>query len=188
MKGLELITGSIIADAQARADEKIAAAKKVAESIRAEYAAETEKLRNKNAEALAAARQRAEESAESARRAMEREAMLSTKNETVNEIIAEAKAKILSLPDMEYFALLAEIYKNNAEDKEGEILLTASDKKRMPKDFLKKLGRVTLAQDDAPSAGFIIRYGRVELNCTIDAIFEDKQNVLSDIASKALKE
>ena len=188
MTGLELITGRIISDAEQKAAEKTAAARAQIAAIKAEYQTEIENVKKNSAQRLEEAERRIKESAESAKRAKIREAVLKAKNEAVESVIAEARTRILALPDAEYFALLSEIYKNNAEDKEGEILFTAADKKRMPKDFVDGLckirGRVTLSKEDAPGAGFVIRYGRVEQNCTIDAIFEDKRNRLSDIASK----
>ena len=38
--------------------------------------------------------------------------------------------------------------------------------------------------DEAPSKGFIVRHGRVYVNCTIEAIFREKESELYDIAAK----
>lgn len=192
MAGLQDITDKIISDAKAVRDEKIAAAEECVKNIRTEYAEEIARVRAKNAEVLKEIGETAKENAEFALRAKEREAILSVENSTVAEIIAEAKGRLLKLPTNEYFALLTDIYRNNAENGEGELLLTKADRERMPEDFLKTLsgikGKLTLSDEDAPSAGFVVRYGRVELNCTFDAIFEDKYNLFSDIASQCCKE
>lgn len=192
MAGLELITGKIISDAVMAAESKKAAALECIEGIKTEYSAEEEKLKAKAAEDIAAVNQQADESAKALLHAKEREALLATENAVVAEIIAEAKARIMNLSSEEYFALLTEIYKNNAEDMEGEILLSAEDKKNMPQDFVESLskikGKLTLSDEDLGQKGFVVRYGRVELNCTFDAIFEDKYNTFSDIASGCCKE
>ncbi len=192
MAGLELITGKIISDAVMVAESKKAAALECAEGIKAEYRAEEEKVRAKNAEDIENIKKSAEESTASLIHSRERDALLGTENQVADEIIEEAKERIAALDAEEYFALLTEIYKNNAEDLEGEILFTAEDKKRMPKDFVDSLsaikGKVTLSKEDLKQQGFVVRYGRVELNCTFDAIFEDKYNKLSDIVSECCKE
>ncbi|MBS7297882.1 MAG: V-type ATP synthase subunit E [Eubacteriales bacterium] len=192
MAGLELITGKIISDAVMTAESKKADALELIEGIKAEYSAEEEKIKAKAAEDIAAVNEQAEESAKALLNAKEREAILATENAVVAEIIAEAKARIMNLSTDEYFALLTEIYKNNAEDMEGEILLSAEDKKNMPQDFVESLskikGKLTLSDEDLGQKGFVVRYGRVELNCTFDAIFEDKYNTFSDIASGCCKE
>lgn len=192
MAGLELITGKIISDAVMEQEKKKAAALEVAEGIKAEYRAEEEKVKAKADEEIAAIKEQAEENLKALLHAKEREALLATENAVVAEIIKEAKARIMNLTADEYFALLTEIYKNNAEEMEGEILLSAEDKKNMPKDFIESLskikGKVNLSQEDLDKKGFVVRYGRVELNCTFDAIFEDKYNVFSDIASACCKE
>lgn len=192
MTGLEQITNSILGEAQAEAEKKIAAAKARIAEIKTEYEQEIARVKAEAEEKKKLAKKRADENTAAALRAREREALLETQNKTAEEIIAAAKEKILTLPDKEYFSLLAEIYKNNAEKGEAEILFSAEDKKRMPDGFIAELNKicekVTLSDEDAPAAGFIIRRGRVEQNCTIEAIFEDRKNELADIVAARCKE
>lgn len=191
MAGLELITDKIISEAVAEAEKKKADAASCAENIRAEYRAEEQRLATETEEKLAEIERESERNADSAVKAKEREAILAVENETVREIISEAKKRISELPRDEYFAFLTEIYKNNAENAEGEIILCAEDKENMLVDFLDKLsgicGKVSLSEEDLGKKGFVVRYGRVELNCSFDAIFEDKYNLFSDIASECCK-
>lgn len=192
MTGLEQITKSIIGEAQTEAEKKIAEVKTRIAEITAEYEQETARVMAEAEEKKKLAKKKAEENRAAALRAREREALLEMQNKTAEEIIAAAKEKILSLPEKEYFDLLAEIYKNNAEQGDAEILFSAEDKKRMPADFIARLNticrEVTLSEEDAPSPGFIIRRGRVEQNCTIEAIFEDRKNELADIIAARCKE
>lgn len=192
MAGLELITGKIISDAVMAAEGKKATALTNAENIRAEYSEEIERVKRAADEEIDEIKAAAEESAKALLKSKEREALLLVENEAIAEIIKEAKKCIEELSATEYFALLTEIYKNNAEDMEGELLLSSEDKKNMPADFLESLskikGKLTLSDEDLTAKGFVVRYGKVELNCTIDAIFEDKYNIFSDIASACCKE
>ena len=183
MTGLELITDKIISQARAQADAIIAQANAQADGIKAEYAEEMQKqkseLMQKKADALSLQTERFE----AVKNAKRHDMLLQTQREVAQNIIEEAKKKILSLSDSEYFAFLAELYKNTANGSKGEILLTAEDKKRMPEGFVESLnGNLTISDENAPSAGFIIRSGRIEQNCTIEAIIRDRQNELYDIA------
>lgn len=191
MTGLELITDKILSDAQQEADIKLATAKDRIKEINEEYAEECKRARSEGEQKKSALKKQAEEACASALRAREREALLSAQNEAASQIIAEAKDRILNLDTAEYFAFLTAIYKNASEDKKGELLLCAEDRMNMPQDFidsLNKISEVTLSSEEAPSRGFIIRYGKIEQNCTIDAIFEDKINLLSDIVAAHCKE
>ena len=114
-----------------------------------------------------------------------REMLLKTEREAAEALIKEAKDRILNMQKDEYFAYLAEIYKNQNDEEGGELLLYKEDRDNMPDGFLESLGKnLTLSNDYAPSKGFIVRHGRVYVNCTIDAIFREKESELYDIASK----
>lgn len=184
MAGLELITDAILSEAKKKADEKIAEAKKRIEEINNEYAAEIEKIKESGSIARAEAVKTVGERLEAEKAAYEREMLLKTERETAKELIAEAKNRILNMPKEEYFAYLEEIYKNQGDIEGGELLLCKEDKQNMPDGFLERLGGgITLSEDDAQSRGFIIRQGRVYINCTVDAIFRELESELYDIAA-----
>ena len=183
MAGLEIITETILSEARKAADEKLAAANTRIDEINREYAAEIEKIKEdakaERLEALKAAGERFE----AERAAYEREMLLKTERETAEELVAEAKKRILDMPKDEYFAYLAEIYKNQ-NNEGGELLLCKEDRENMPEGFLEGLGGgITLSDDAAPSRGFVVRHGRVYINCTIDAIFRELESELYDIAA-----
>ncbi len=192
MAGLELITDRIIRDAEKKAEQIYKKAEDNIRDIQEEYGAEIEKVKARSNDDIEAAKKREEERFFAELRAKRREAVLEAKNEAIESIIAEAKKRILSMPDDEYFDVLASIYAACAEDGDGEILFSKKDKSRISEEFIKRLckikGNVVLSKEDAPSEGFIIRYGRVEENCTIDAVFEDKYNKLADIVNMCCKE
>lgn len=183
MTGLELILDKIIKDAEKIADENIAKAKEQAQSIDSEYADEMKAVSEQEAKNREDAVNLLLERAKSEKTAFEREMLLAEEQKTAKEIIEMAKNRILQMPKDEYFAYLVEIFKNRNDFKEGEILLCKEDRENMPEDFVKNLdANLTLSSDDAPEKGFIVRQGRVELNCTFDAIFRELESKLYDIA------
>lgn len=184
MAGLELIVDAILSEAREKADKKTAETKKRIDEINAEYAQEGENVRVREKQEREASVAAFYERFAAEKAAYEREMLLKTERETAKELIETAKNKILSMPKDEYFAYLAEIYKNQNDEGEGELLLFKEDKENMPENFLESLGKgITLSDAEADTKGLIIRHGRVYVNCTIDAIFREKESELYDIAS-----
>lgn len=185
MAGLEIITDTILAEARQKAEAKISEANKRIEEINKEYAAEMEGIKKRGDAARHEAKNALKERKEAEKEAYLREMLLKTERETAKELILDAKNKILNMPKDEYFAYLAEIYKNQNDEEGGELLLYKEDRENMPDGFLESLGdNITLSNDYAPSKGLIVRHGRVYINCTIDAIFREMENELYDIAAK----
>lgn len=184
MAGLELIVDAILSEAKTKADEKMAENNKRIEEINAEYAEEIEKVKEREKSAREAGVAAFYERCEAEKAAYEREMLLKTEREVASELISEAKNRILNMPKDEYFKYLSEIYKNQNDEGGGELLLYKEDRDNMPDGFAESLGDgITLSEDEADSKGFIVRRGRVYINCTIDAIFREKESELYDIAS-----
>lgn len=184
MAGLEVIVNAILAEAKEKADEKLAETNKRIEEINAEYAEETKKVRADAEKARKASIEAFYERFSAEKAAYEREMLLKTERETAEELIAKAKNRILDMPKDEYFAYLAEIYKNQDDEDGGELLLSKEDRGNMPEDFLESLGNgITLSESEADARGLIVKHGRVYVNCTIDAIFREKESELYDIAA-----
>ena len=194
MSGLDQITESILSaarqeadgilrQADERADEILAEGKKDAEDTKALAQAavkkETEKLRQR---AAAVSQQN------------HRQALLRARLEIIDQFIAAGREKILAMPDQEYFDFLYQIFARQNIAADGEILLSPRDRNRLPADFLERLnsadrGKVTLSQDaGGVENGFIVRCGKIEINCTIDSIFAEKDNVLRDRLNQYLSE
>ena len=87
----------------------------------------------------------------------------------------------------EYFEFLSKLLENNAEDEAGTIYFNEKDSSRIPESFKKKLSdkKLTLSDECVDiDGGFIIKYGKIDINCSISGIFEDKRNTLSDIINR----
>ncbi len=121
-----------------------------------------------------------------------RRANLAAQREVIEDVFTAALNKLRSLPDKDYFLVLHRLASKNAENGEGEILLSEEDKNRMPEDFLQKLnekltgkGTLTLAKDTAETnGGLILRYGGIEINCTFASLIDGKRELLSDKLNK----
>jgi len=185
LTGLELILDRIISDANKVAEEKISVAKEQIKAIDAEYEQEIKDVTENGKKTRAEQIESLKERTKTEKNAYLREMLLKEERNTAKELIEAAKNKILDMPKDEYFAFLAEIYKNHNDMQGGEILLCKEDKENLPADFVEKLNKsLTLSKDEIKGKGFIIRDGKVELNCTIDALFYEKESELFDVACK----
>ena len=192
MDGLNKITEMIIGQATAQADEINKKTQNQIDEMESELKTELNRLKSEAEKRAADESDKIIKMSEAENIRYKRQVALMAKQEAISKIIAESKKILEELPDNEYFDMLLTLYKNNASDKAGELLLSKKDKERMPKDFVEKcnaaVGSVTLSDEDAPiESGFIIRYGKIEQNCTLEGIFEDKMNILSDLVSRCLE-
>lgn len=183
--GLEKITERIIFDARAEADEIIAEARIAAEKILACAKCDAKRLA---ADEKKAAAQRLNALCErhSARLAdIERSSLLAARRAAGETIIAEARAHIENMSNTEYADFIRAVFNAQCPDAQGEILFSARDLDRLGTDFAESLSdKLTLSQDRAPTDGFIVKSGRIEHNCTLDALFHAKKSELFDIVCR----
>jgi len=193
MTGLEKIIENIALQAQEKAAEILAQAEAEAKAILAESDA---KAGEECAKIVDSARREAEligRIAQSGSELNGRKMMLKVRREVLDETIEAALVKLKNLPADEYFAVLKKLALQYAQKGEGELILSAADKARMPADFIDSInsqlggGSLSLADDTAKiDGGFILRYGGIEENCTFDAIAEQKHENISDQLSALL--
>ncbi|MCL2434319.1 MAG: V-type ATP synthase subunit E [Clostridia bacterium] len=131
--------------------------------------------------------------AESAHRQSRRRALLQAHHEVIDEVIAEAKAVILGLPEGDYFEFLFRLFEKSAQPKDGVIRFAPADATRLPDGFLARCGRVfpdntleLLENADGIERGFIIEYGPVLQNCSVEGIFEAQGQTLREKAYEIL--
>ena len=189
MNGLDKIINSIALDAEGEAKRITAEAKAEAERIvsRARVAAaKTEQDGKTEAEAEC---NRIITRAESADEVAAARIMLREKQQTVSEVIDSVKAELASMDTERYFEYMERLLSRYAENEQGQIILSETDKKRMPERFGVLLNEKKLSVSDKTAdaeAGFILVYGDIEENCTIDALLASEHDRLHDAVSRFL--
>ncbi|MCI8650224.1 MAG: hypothetical protein HFG20_08925 [Anaerotruncus sp.] len=186
MTGLEKIIRQIQDEAQAKADEAVAQAQTQAqerlEAAKAEGAREVAAIEARSAAAVAAC----DAAAESAAALTVRRAVLGAKQQLISEVIENARKEIYGLSDDAYFALLLKMAAKFSLAQPGEICFSASDLKRLPAGFEAQLskaakGPLTISdQTREIDGGFVLVYGGIEENCSIEALFYAAQESLQD--------
>lgn len=186
MTGLEKIVQQIRDEARQAADAVTAQAK--AEAAKAVEAAKAD------GEAQAAAIdaraksdvENALAAAKSAAALARRRAVLCEKQAIISGLLQAAQESVYQLPDADYFALILKMAEKFSLPQEGEILFSPFDLKRLPGDFAGQLakvakGKLTVSANTRPiNGGFVLSYGGVEENCSIEALFYAAREELQD--------
>ncbi len=192
MSGLEKITEHIRDISNSEAAQILADAKKKAQDITSSYDEKAEKMKADFSEKADIECSNILQMALSSDRQKKRDILLKTRNDVIKSVIEEAKGRILSMKSDEYKNVLLTLLKNSLSNDQGEIVFSKRDKEIADSDFINECinvsgGKLSLSDDEAniPS-GFIIRYGKVEQNCSIEALFEEKNNELCDLVNSVL--
>ncbi|MGI6012228.1 MAG: V-type ATP synthase subunit E [Ruminococcus sp.] len=189
MTGLDKILNQIEEEASSIAQQKIKAAQVQAEAIKEEARQETERRKKEILEKAHAECRNYQEKVHSRVDFQKRNALLTAKQEIISSVIQKAYEKMCSAGDEEYFACMEQLLEKYAQPLSGEICFSARDMERMPFAFkakikmaaMKKGGSLKLAETEAPiEGGFILVYGGIEENCSLRAIFDEKEEQLKD--------
>ena len=193
MSALDRIIEGILEQANAKADGILAEANKLAaeilengESDRAEQEALFEEAANRECREIA-------DRASSADRQNRRRALLQIRNKAVDEVISEAKAKIAGMPEKEYFDFMFRLFEKNFQQVDGVIRFASTDFNRIPEGFLNRCKQLApghaleLSEDTGGvGQGFVVQYGDIFQNCSLDSVFEAAEQELRDMAYAVL--
>lgn len=132
--------------------------------------------------------------------------ILKFKIQSVDEIIANAKQRIYDMSDEAYNLFIEKLLVKYAEEfnpkggivsktldklnpeNKGYIVFNKKDKERVKlnSDIIKKYNLAVSDETVDIDGGFIIKYGKVEENCSVSAIFRDRNEYLTDYISAKL--
>lgn len=193
MTGLDKMKSQILDEAKAAAEGKIAEAKAQAEetirSAKEDAAKQTESILHKSKNDVSNYQERLESSIDLRKRTK----ILAAKQEVIAEVLEKARAKVEAMEAGEYFSMLLKMVEKYALAQDGEICLCAADLARLPEGFEAEVSRIAKEKGGSLKLsgegkqiknGFILVYGGVEENCTINAMFDAKKDELSDIVHR----
>lgn len=127
--------------------------------------------------------------ARSAAALQKRKAILAEKQKLISETIEQAKQKLYSLPEAQYFSIILKMAEKFTLPQSGEILFSEKDLNRLPKDFestlnsaVKEKGSVLKISPETRriDGGFVLSYGGIEENCSFEALFDSAHDTLQD--------
>ncbi|NLW02535.1 MAG: V-type ATP synthase subunit E [Clostridiaceae bacterium] len=182
MTGIDRIKTKILDDAKEIAEENLNRARQEAERIIAE-------ARGKAREEAGKARQAAKAEAANLKKTMdavssleERKRMLKVRQDMVDAAFRAAFERTLKLPAEEYGSFIRRFILESVRDGEGEILFNEADRSRLGEKYVEEINRTLKAEGKTSvlrlsghtipnRGGFVLRYGEMEINCTLEIIF-----------------
>jgi len=195
MKGIDRIAGKIAEDAKSESESILAGAKAEAGAIAGKYAALAKEEGDK---IMAAGRKRAVEIGRRAASAADQEAklqILAVKQNMISRAFNQSMQKLLTLPETEYVDLLARLAAEASSTGSEEVILSSKDLKACGSSVLKsanellakagKKANLTLsAETGSFDGGLMLRSGKVETNCTLDAILRlSRESLVSEVVA-----
>lgn len=192
MSGIDKIIQEIETNAAQSCDSVLAQARQKADMIIADAQKEADQIVADGKERTAAHVADIKKRGDSAAELEEKRVMLYTKQQIINTMLGEGLSTAKNLPKDEYFNLILDMVGKYSLEDEGVIFFGENDIHRLPADFLSKLnqaakGGIVLSSKPALiDAGFILKYGGIEQNCSFDAIFAGEAENLSDKAGRLL--
>ena len=192
MSGIDKIIQEIETNAAQSCDSVLAQARQKADAIIADAQKEADQIVADGKERTAAHVADIKKRGDSAAELEEKRVMLYTKQQIINTMLGEGLSTAKNLPKDEYFNLILDMVGKYSLEDEGVIFFGENDNHRLPADFLSKLnqaakGGIVLSSKPALiDAGFILKYGGIEQNCSFDAIFAGEAENLSDKAGRLL--
>ncbi|MBP3729390.1 MAG: V-type ATP synthase subunit E [Lachnospiraceae bacterium] len=126
-----------------------------------------------------------------------RRTLLAARGTLVKEALDKAYQQILEMPPEEYFRFLYTQLAKQDLGRSGLLCLNEKDLARLPEDFeeiigeaaKKQGGTLRLSREAVPiDAGFLLDYGGIQENCSLEAIFESEADILKDAVRAVLFE
>lgn len=188
MTGLQNILLHIEADANAEAARIKEEAKSFAEKQIEEAVLEAEQISNEGKKVAEKTVRDLIKRAEAECDMEFSRAVLLKKQEIIKDAIEKAKLDIKNMEGDAYFEFLQGLLRKYVLNEKSTIFMSKEDIRKMP-DFFKndlKKRDITLAEEEISSmGGFILSYGKIEVNCTIDALIDDARDAISDMLRDA---
>ena len=193
MTGLEKMVSQILEEADASAAVTISDAEKKAAEILDEAGKKADEIRQQREEQSRAKVKSYDERTASAADMKRRTAVLAARQELIGSVIADACERVKNLDEEKYFEILKNMVGKYLLPKDGEICFSRKDLERMPADFREEIRSMAEKKGGALEfsgearnidGGFILVYGGIEENCSIDAVFAEKRDELLDQVRK----
>ncbi|HHW49562.1 MAG TPA: hypothetical protein GXX14_13250 [Clostridiaceae bacterium] len=197
MAGAEKLIERILDEARRQAQANVEKAEKEAEAI---LRAAKEKAEEKERIALEKARINADEKKRRMIASAELDAKkerLKAKQEIIESAFNMAIEKLNSLPEDQYFDILADMMAGIVKGESCEIILSGRDKERLNAAYLNNIrnrlkekgyaGNVDVSSETRDiKGGFILKMGDIEINNSFDAILRMKRDELEPEVVKIL--
>lgn len=188
MTGLEKIIAEIKNDAKEVAGHQEKEAQKKADAILEEVKNEIKAQKEQSSKNAKVKYDDIIDRAKSSCELETRKAVLNKKQELIFKVIEDAKLELANLPTDEYFNVLLKLAKIHSGEEKATLTLGKKDLERVTNAFKESLPKEITVSDEACNIenGFLLIYDGIDINCSFDALFDDKLEELQDKAASIL--
>ncbi len=183
MNGLDKIIEEIADDARRAAAETTAQAREAAKRITDRASADADAVEAQARERAELEYNRVITRAQSTGEITKKSALLREKQQIIDGILHDAHIKLVGLDDKAYFEFMTKLLDKYASNEKGELILSEKDLSRVTDEFAaaaKAKGLTVSGKTRAIDGGFILSYGDIEENCSIEALMESERDRLHD--------
>ncbi len=184
MTGLDKILETIGQSGEEKAEKTILKYETKAKEISDEY---EEKTKREYDEIISKAEKKADFNIENAlltAKLNSSEEVLALKSKLIDKALQTAIEKLESIESEKYFSLLYKLVSSKPNFSGATIIFNERDKNRLPEKFIEELNLSEKTADI--KGGFILSYGDIEENCSLDALVKEKRDIIRDEAAKIL--
>ena len=115
-----------------------------------------------------------------------RREVLKEKTDALESVFGAALENLENLPAEEFLPWTRNLVLENIEEGKAEIILAERDRSKIKADFLKEMNQQLKGKSELKlssesrdiGGGFVLKQGRKEVNCSFQAILEDKKDAL----------
>ena len=111
--------------------------------------------------------------------------VLQEKQSILEDVIAEAKKRLQTLPDAQYAETIGIMLAKLDKEIGNEIIVSKGDRERLA-SVIKEKGFILSDQNRELDGGFIVKNGDIEYNYSFDSIITVEQEEIRQIAAKIL--
>ena len=124
-----------------------------------------------------------------------KKAVLAARQDLIEKVTEQAYKKLNEQDTASYFDLMRNILLKSVRAENGVISFSEKDLSRIPESFRTEAGKIasraggSLSFDSKPApieSGFILSYGGIEENCSVDAMFRSEHEGLQDCVAGIL--
>lgn len=125
-----------------------------------------------------------------------KKAVLGEKQKILNEVYAKVEERIRGLDDRGYKSLMKRLIMDNCREKEAEVIVGEGDKKRIDGKLVEEVNRALGKKCDVKLVdgkarvpdGFILRYGKMEVDNSLGSIVRSlKEETIDDVVKKLFR-
>ena len=184
MNGLDRILAEIAQDAKTAAEQKRSDANAAAQRTISRAREEAQTVEADAAQRAELEYKRIISRAHSTGEIAKKGVLLREKQKIIDGILKDAHVKLAGLGDEEYFAFMVRLLNKYASGEKGEVLLSKRDRARVTAEFTaaaEQKGLTISGETRDIDGGFVLSYGSIEENCSIEALMESERDRLHDV-------